>query len=144
MAKTYDGKQVALIFGAVPISAIGGYGDAEFYTWKQSEDSFGSKVGADGTITRFATNAKLAEFEVTLMQSSPANILLSAILLIDTTAPGGAGILPFACKDGQGTTSILMSNAWIMGPPEVKFAKEVEVRVWKFQGEIGAIVIGGN
>jgi hypothetical protein len=144
MAKVYDGKLVSIIFGVIPISSIGGYGDSEFCTWKQTEDSFTTKVGADGTITRSATNCRLAEMEVTLMQSSPCNIILSGIWILDTSTPGGAGILPFTIADIQGTSLFLASNAWVMGPPEVKYAKVAEVRVWKFQGEIATAIIGGN
>lgn len=143
-AKVYDIKRVAIVFGIVHISSIGGYGENETITWKQTEDSFGTKVGADGTVTRFATNAKLAEIELTTMQTSPLNALLSGVLLLDTSTPGGAGIMPFTIADLQGTTLLVQDACWIAGPPECPFGKEANERKWKFNGTISAILVGGN
>ena len=142
--KVLDIKRYALVFGVVPISSIGGYGEDEVITFKQTEDSFGTKVGADGSVTRFATNASLAEMELSLMQTSPLNALLSGILLLDTNTPGGAGIMPFTIADLQGTTLLVCSHAWIVGPPEVTIGKTATERKWKFNGEIAGIMVGGN
>jgi hypothetical protein len=143
-AKVWDIKQLAIIFGVVPISSLGGYGEDDTITWKQSEDSFGTKVGADGTVTRFANNAKLAEIELTTMQTSPVNALLSGVLQLDTSVGGGAGIMPFSILDLQGTTLLVCSDTWIAGPPECPFGKSAQERKWKLNGVIASILVGGN
>ncbi len=142
--KVWDVKKLAIIFGVVPISSLGGYGESDVASWKQVEDSFGTKVGADGEVTRFATNATLGECEITTMQTSPVNLLLSGILAIDTSQPGGAGIMPLTVSDLQGTTLLFLSDAWLVGPPECPFGKEAQERKWKIQGKIAGILVGGN
>jgi hypothetical protein len=142
--KVWDIKQLAVIFGIIPVSDIGGYGEDDSISFKQSEDSFMTKVGADGQVTRYATNASLAEIEITTMQTSSLNALLSGILLTDTSTPGGAGIMPFSAADLQGTTLLTCSSCWVCGPPECPFGKSAKERKWKLQGVISSPFVGGN
>lgn len=121
-----------------------GRGEKEFLKIRPKNPRFSSKAGADGEVSRSRSNDKRAEVELTLMQTSDGNALLSTLFLADSNAPNGAGVGSFLVKDMGGTSLYVGDACWITEMPEVTFSNEVEQRVWKIEVANLVDFTGGN
>lgn len=111
---TYDPGLVTVTFGPILIT---GYGPEDFVTVKRTEPTFEMTAGAGGDVVRVRKRRRDGTVTLTLLQASPTNDLLSAILAEDEEL--GTGIRPFMLKDLSGTTLVAAPAAWIQGYPEV-------------------------
>lgn len=123
----YDPKMVFITLGAI---ALDGFADGTFVKVTSDEDAFSLKTGADGESTRVRTNNNAATIEITLMQSSIANDLLSALHNIDRNIPGGGGVQPFMLKDALGRTLHVAEQAWVQKRPDAEYGLEAATRTW--------------
>lgn len=139
--KTYDPDQVDVLVDYVPLS---GFGPDSFVKITETEDVFVLVRGVDGTFTRSKKKGRATIVEVTLMQSSDSNVVLSALHEADYLAPNGAGIVPILVRDKGGTSLTAASDAWIIKTPDQDFTSSAKERVWKFQLVNPQIVVGGN
>lgn len=126
--KTYASSEVVVVFGAIPISELGGYDEGEFLTIEENEDKFTLKVGTDGEGVRNRQNNNSALITIKVMQTSAANGLLSALHALDKAS--GAGIVPFYCYDPSGTALHTAAKAWIKKGPPRSYSNEAQVREW--------------
>lgn len=140
--KTYDAAQVAMLFGAIIIT--GGLADGTFVRVEQNSDAFMLKVGADGSGVRAKSNDKSAKITFTLLQSSDANLLLSAQHNLDIASPNGAGIAPLMVKDLSGQSLHAAAHAWISKMANSDFAREASTREWTIETDNIDSLVGGN
>jgi hypothetical protein len=138
--KTYDAKQVCCIVGGAILS---GFSDGDMVSIERNEDTFTLQVGTDGAdYTRSKTNNRSGRFTFSLMQTSAANLALTAIAKLDEL--GNAGAVPILVKDINGTSVYNASVAWCVKPPAANFGREADVREWVFEtGELNWAE-GGN
>ena len=137
----YDSKQVSVTFGPILIT---GYADGTFISVEQNEDSFSLLVGADGDACRSKSNNRSARVTLTILQSSPANDLLSALHNEDVLSPSGDGVQPLMVKDNSGRTICAAERAWIVKPPTTEYAVESGSREWLFETDNMLHNVGGN
>lgn len=126
----YDPGQVRLSVGPVRVT---GYADGTFVEVEQVEDTWKSKVGAGGEVTRTRMRNQLGKVKFTLQGSSPCNDLLMALFTRDKAQPTQFGIGPFSMRDGNGTTVCFGQVSWIVKPPKVEGAKEAPDREWDLE-----------
>ncbi len=139
MVFTYDPKQVSMIVGG----KIGhGFADGTFIKLSRNEQAFNLKVGVDGEGTRAKSNNKSGKIEITLMQSSSFNDVLSAYAAADELSNSGA--VPVIFKDNSGRTLATALTAWVQKYPDAEFAKETSTRAWTLETDELNILIGGN
>lgn len=139
--RTYDPKEVSVIFGA----PIKGFADGTFVSVEYNEDFFTMQIGADGDAIRAKSNNSSARVTITLLQSSESNDILSATLNLDRLSPSGDGILPFLLKDNTGRTLMTAEKMWITKPPTVAYGREGETREWVLETDnMLPSNIGGN
>jgi hypothetical protein len=138
-------KDLAISLNAVPLSD-GGYGEDEVLQLEWEEDQFTAYVGADGEVSRAATNNGLATVTLTYAQTAGANDRLTALLKADIAAPNGAGAGMFSARDVNGRMLISSERAWVMGYPSVTLGKTIQVVEWKLQLADAALAsfIGGR
>jgi hypothetical protein len=130
--KTYDAKKVVCIVGGAILS---GFSDGDMVSVERNEDTFTLQVGTDGEGTRSKTNNRSGRFTFSLMQTSAANLALTAIAKLDEL--GNAGAVPILVKDVNGTSAYGASVAWLVKPPAAAFGREADVREWVFEtGEL--------
>lgn len=145
--KTADMDQYVILFAGVTLSngaGQSGYADGEFFSAKQSAPSFTVTEGTDGSLTRSKTNRRLCEYTLTFLQSADQNAFLSSVLSGDENAANGAGIGSFELQDLSGTTLLLSTRAWIIGPPDVVLNRGAEGRKWVLNGPKSLWLVGGN
>ena len=137
--KTYDPKGVSVIIGG---HIVGGYADGTFVKVARNNDAFSTKVGADGEPSRTKMADKSGTVEVTLMQSSASNDVLSGYALADEVSNGGQ--VPILVKDGNGTSIYTSAAGWVKKIPDAELGTDMRERTWVI--ECGAIdmFVGGN
>lgn len=137
--KTFDPKMVVITFGSIPIS---GYAEGTFVSVNRSGDAFAKRKGAGGDVERINKNQGDFEVTVTLLQTTPTNKELSAVLAADQVT--NAGVLPLTIKDLLGETLFFAPQAWIRKDPEWEDGDDLNSRAWTFDTGIGSNLIGGN
>ena len=140
--KVFDLDQVSCNFLGTDIES--GFGDGAAIMIKKATPDFTTKVGADGSVTRSKNGSQLYEVTITLLQTASGNAKLSAINLLDTSKPNGAGIGPLMIADRQGTSLFFAKKAWIVQPPDVEYNQEVTNRAWTLAAVANKNFIGGN
>jgi hypothetical protein len=136
---TYDPQKVVLTIGG---AIMGGFADGTFITAQREGDSFTKVTGADGRTSRAKSSDKSGNVVLTLLQTSPSNDVLSAIIAADEIS--GAGVVPLICKDAGGTTILFSGTAWIRKPANVEFGKEITNREWTIDVADFSMIVGSN
>lgn len=139
--KVYDPRQVVIDLAGLLIAS--GFSEDSMIKVTQTSKRFESVVGVDGEVTRARLHDRRAVVVVSVMQSSEANDLLSALLNRDSNSPNGAGVGAFLLKDLNGTTELQGSHAWVTGLPETEFGKKVGSRQWEIEVADMSGVTGG-
>lgn len=137
--KTFDPKMVVITFGSIPIS---GYAEGTFVSVNRSGDAFAKRKGAGGDVERINKNQGDFDVTVTLLQTTPTNKELSAVLAADQVT--NAGVFPLTIKDLLGETLFFAPQAWIRKDPEWEDGDDLNSRAWTFDTGIGSNLIGGN
>lgn len=106
------------------------------------DDSWAVETGADGMVTRVNKSVDHVKITVTLGQASETNDKLSAIWNADKIT--GAGIFPFAFRDGSGRSVTLAPQAFILKPPNLTNGNSAKDRTWVFMTGDASIFHGGN
>lgn len=136
---TYDPSRVIIAVGSVIVT---GFGPDGFIKVARNEDGVMLQMGAggDGAIT--INQNKSGTIDLTLMQTSPSNLLLSAILRLMEGA--GKGVVPFQVKDvlDKGTLCSAQS-CWVKKWPDMERAKELGVVTWPLESNQIEFFIGG-
>jgi hypothetical protein len=137
----YNSAKVLFAFSTVLAKELAA---GEFCTIVYNSDQFTLVMGADGKGTRSPTNDNSAKITLKLMQSSPINAALSAILNTDLLLGNGSGIGPLAVRDGSGFSAYGAESAWITKWPDVSFDITAKERVWVFETDDLRSFEGGN
>ncbi len=136
---TFDPKKVIVTFGEVIMS---GMAEGTFVNITRSGDGFEKRKGSDGSVDRINKNAFDCSVEVTLMQTSPINDLLSLIYIQDQAS--NTGVKPLTVKDLSGTTLFFAPLAWIRVDPADEMGDSLGNRTWAFDTGIATKFTGGN
>jgi hypothetical protein len=140
--RVYDSKMVAVSFAGISIE--GGFAEGSMVTVKPETARFKDVCGVDGEVTRSKQNDMRGTVELTLMQSSEANLLLSQRLALDLAAPGGAGVGALQIQDLSGGSLHHASEAWISEDPEAEYGPEAKERKWVIRCADLTSTHGGN
>ena len=138
--KDYDPKKVAVTING---QLVEGFADGTFITVTRNNQSWSVASGASGETARMKSNDKSGTVELTLMQTSAFNDILSGLFGADEL--NGAGKFSFALIDENGSTNLGATEMWVQQPPTVEYGKELGDRVWTLEsGEITYLSIGGT
>lgn len=123
---TYDPRKVSVSFNG---QIIDGFGPDSFIKVSRDEDGWSYQPSNSGGGARSRNPNKAGSIEVTLLNKSAANAILSAFAQADELT--GEGVGEFLVKD-RSTEGALCSarNAWIKKIPDWERAKEVGVTTW--------------
>lgn len=142
--RAWNIKDLTISLNAVPLSD-GGYGEDEVMQLEWEEDQFTAYVGADGEVSRAATNNGLATVTLTFAQTAAANDRLTALLKADMLATNGAGAGMYQARDLNGRMVVISERAWVMAYPSVTLGKTIQTVEWKIQladASIGSFIGG--
>ncbi|MED3932965.1 phage structural protein [Priestia megaterium] len=122
----YDAQLVTVI---VDGRFITGFADGSFVSSEKDEESYTTKIGAQGDVARSKVNNPLGTITLTLLQESPSNRYLKqkaktdALFPIWVTAPDGQG----------GTEKSGGTQAYIKKLPSKEYEEESGSREYEFQ-----------
>lgn len=139
--RIYDPNRVAISLAGIPMS---GFADGNFLEVSYISDQFTDVVGTDSEVSRSKTGDGRATITIRLMQTSPTNDLLSALVNSDLSTDGGAGVGAFLVTDKSGNTVLRAENAWIKKIPDVAFGRESQERAWTIMTDKLISFVGGN
>jgi Protein of unknown function (DUF3277) len=139
--KHWSPDQVDVIFGGVPVS---GFSEDAIIKLTEANDRFSLTAGVLGDLTRSKDPAVHGVLTVSLMLSSRSNDVLSAMHQADILAPGGAGVVPCAVNDRNGTGLFVAPESWIIRFPDWELAKKVGKVDWSIQVVNYKLFIGGT
>lgn len=142
--KFYDSNEVLTVIAGLPIESGRGAEGGTFVKVAMLSDAFVDTVSIDAEVTRSKTNDDRADVTLTLMSSSAANALLSALHNADKAAKNGAGVGPLLIKDGGGKTLFTATACWIVKIPEFEFAGKAQPIEWPIRVANLVSFIGGN
>lgn len=138
---TYDPKLVQASLGDI---ILGDFGPDTFINVNFDMDEFEAKQGATGSTEWVNKNSAIANIEFTILQTSPINDRLSALLSGDRA--NNTGAVPFMVKDAGpgGTTLVSFAEARIVKRPNLEFGNSTTNRTWTLKGvKPSSVVIGG-
>lgn len=128
---TYDPTEQIVIFGGIQID---GYGPGSFIKASRDEEGWTFQPSNSGGGSRSRNPNKAGKLVFTLLASSPANALLSAIAVTDElTAEGIGECLVKDRSTGDSGASCFAQNAWIIKHPDYERMKEVGEIEWTIQ-----------
>lgn len=137
--KTYNAGEVQVIVGT---RRLRGLAESSFVKISRDEDSFKKRVGADGEVTRSATNNKAGKIEIMLEQSSEDNAYLQQLMNTDENTKNG--IIPASVLDLSGTYVAVAAEAWIAKPSDTDLGRDAKERTWVIEAASLEITGGGN
>jgi hypothetical protein len=138
MHRQYDPQAVTTSF--IDNNLVGPM-DGTFIKATRYEDAATLHVGANGDTTRVINRNRSGSVELTFVQGSPANDVLSAILEQDEREGDGVGVLQIV--DANGTTVLHATNAWVKKWADVEFASGHSGRTWTIDCAKLDVFIGG-
>jgi len=139
--KDYDPNKVSIYIDGQPVE---GFADGTFISISRNNQTWTVASGASGETARSKSNDKSGTVELTLMQTSAFNNVLSGKLLADE-GDTNAGKFLFTLVDTNGNTDLIADQMWVQQPPTVEFGKELGERVWTLEtGNLIYLSAGGT
>lgn len=128
MLQSYSPKDVNISFNGIPIT---GFAPDSFVRLSRNSDVVSETVGAQGELSLTFIPDRTGNIEIELMQTSPANLTLSAALLtMENAQLVTIGVLMI--QDPSGSVLAIAKNAYIKGYPEVELGGEQNSKTWTF------------
>ncbi len=124
-SKTYSAKHCNIIVGPTKLDD---FGESDMVSVTRDEGKWVKTIGADGKASRSYVASTAGTVEITLMQTSASNEVLTLLLAGDTATLKGQ--VPLFIQDTIGGSAYFSTDAWIQGPPEVTLGKEVNEYTW--------------
>jgi|SRR5690606_38297095 len=138
MLYTYDPKLVVYSFRGLQIT---GFAVGSMIIASRNEDAFTMAPGAVGDVTRVRSRNRTGSIIFNVIQSAPANSVLSAIHAEDELI--GTGVGPSFLKDLNGTTIIEAPESWIRKYPDAEFGTDETPREWIVDCAELIMLVGG-
>ena len=140
MSREYDSAAVFVIVGGVPLVE---FAEGSKVLCIRNADAYTMQMGSDGFGTRSKSNDKSGRMTVRLKSSRPSNDVLTAFADADENIPGGA-VLPFMCKDTNGTSQHTAASSWIVKRADADYDQESGEREWIFETDVLSHRVGSN
>lgn len=138
--KTYNLAQVLITIGGLPFE---GFGESDAVTFAPNSSVYESAVGADGEVTRSATNDRSGTLTFTLMSTSSSNDVFSAFLLLSKTV-GIGDTFPVYIKDLNSKDTLIASKCYIQDEAEMAFGRAATEREWTIYAANVSTIHGGD
>ena len=114
-----------------------------FVTVTRVTPVFETKVTADGQSVRSMRTDTVYDLELTLMQGSRTNEVLSILHYIDQAS--GKGRFPILVRDVGGSTTFAAASCWIQDTPVTTFSgSDGSSRTWRIRCADGTLFVGSN
>lgn len=137
--KTYNLAQVLITVNGLPLE---GFGESDAVTFAPNSPIYESAVGADGEVTRSATNDRSGTLTFTLMSTSLSNDLFSTFMILSKTV-GVGDTFPIYIKDLNSNDTLIASKCYIQDEAEMSFGRDASEREWTIYAANVSTIHGG-
>lgn len=137
--RTYDPGQCTFTFAGIQLT---GFAKGSFLTAERASPNWEKYVGVYGEGARCRKRDKSGMIKFKTMSTSPINDILSDIATTDEDTGEGQGV--FGGVDGNGTTVLNASSAWITKWPSKEFADTISELEWELECIDLDLFLGGN
>lgn len=104
---------------------------------------FETKLTADGQAVRTLRTDATYDLELTLMQGSKTNEVLTLLHYIDQAS--GRGKFPIVLKDGSGTSTFYSASCWVQETPVTSFSgTDASSRTWRIRCADATLFVGAD
>lgn len=124
----YSLDAVTSTFAAIDLNNGAGKGGFMKITQPDDNWSYTKGIGGEGVFNHKHTGS--VEVEITLLQTSKANALLSAYFILSEA--GGGLPAPFFFEDRKGTSKLVATDAVLTRLPDESYGEEADDVTWKF------------
>lgn len=132
--KEYSAKAVNISWNSVPFV---GLDENTFLRLTRHSDIRSRVVGAQGDVALTKYADRTGTIEITLMQTSPTNDVLSAIMVAQEAVDfEGTQVSNFIITDPSGSVMATGINAWLEKAPEISLGKDQNPKTWTFGCEL--------
>ena len=139
--KHWNPDLVDHIFGGILLS---GFAEDKMSSFEPQNETFTLVKGVDGQFTRSFQPGQWAKWTITLMNSSKSNDVLAAAHNADILTPGGAGVVPCAVRDRNGTTQMVSAECYVEKFPTVDMANKAGPVEWSIIVVNYKLFVGGT
>lgn len=129
MLNSYSPRDVNVSFNGI---AITGFAPESFIRIKRNSDLLTETVGSAGELALTHVADKTGEIEIELMQTSSANLGLSALVLAMEFQTNLIPVGEIVILDPSGSNFTIAHNAYIKRVPEVELGANQNTRTWVF------------
>lgn len=136
---TYSPDKNLVLVNGVPLV---GYGEDDAITAEPMADMSSSKVGIDGDVSRSTSTDRRATVTITLMQTSPSNDVLSALVGIDIIT--GGRLCTLTIQNLLQRDLLVAPQAWIKRRTNLAYGREAGDREWQFECLPTVWFVGGS
>lgn len=136
---TYSPEEVIVTIAGM--HTVTGYVDGTFIRIYKDSKPVTKMRAMDGSVARVYSPETTWSFDLTIMQSSVTNDILSAFWNVDQVTQMGK--FPIMVKDGRGSSLFIAATAWVEEMPDLTFSNQIEGRTWRFGCAEVMINIGG-
>ena len=137
--KTYNLAQVLITVDGLPLE---GFGESDAVTFAPNASIYESSVGADGEVTRSASNDRSGTLTFTLMSTSLSNDIFSEFLTLSKTT-GTGDTFPVYIKDLNSNDQLIAAKCYIQDESEMAFGRDASEREWTIYAANVSTVHGG-
>jgi len=129
MLNSYSPRNVNVSFNGI---AITGFAPESFIRIKRNSDLLAETVGSAGELALTHIADKTGEIEIELMQTSSANLGLSALVLAMEFQTSLIPVGEIVILDPSGSNFTIAHNAYIKRVPEIDLGATQNSRTWVF------------
>lgn len=125
---TYSPEKNIVLVNGVPMV---GFGEDNAIEISPMADMSTSKTGIDGDVSRSTGTDRRAEVVIRLMQTSPSNDVLNAMVGVDLIT--GGRLISITVQNLLMRDLFVAPQAWLSRRPVLTYAREAGEREWTFQ-----------
>lgn len=139
--KHWNPDLVDHILGGIILS---GFSDDKMSSFEIQNEAFTLVRGVDGQFTRSFNPGQWGKLTISLMSSSKSNDILSALHNADQLVSGGAGVVPCAVNDRNGTGLLVAPESYVEKFATVNMGSKAEAREWTIVLVNPKVFVGGT
>jgi hypothetical protein len=138
-ARTYNLANVVITVGGIVIE---GFGESDAVSYEPNSPIWETTVGADGEVTRSATNDRSGNLTFTIMSTSGSLKVFSAFMAVSKQVAVG-DIFPVFIKDLGSGDQLIAEQCWIEEEASMEFGKAAAEREWTVKAAKVSTMQGG-
>ena len=121
---------------------VTGFVEGSFVTINRDTPLFQTSESSDGMVSRTKRNSRTFSVQLSLMNTSESNNVLTTLALLDHSIH--IVKFPLLIKDSLGSTIFFSTSSWIENTPSTSYSTNITNRDWTIRCAQSTMYVGGN